>query len=191
MLLYVLLTLPVSFLESAYRNFYMGISRAFFKEIHGTGFVRFLTDKNPSITHLQVGNTAIRQSDGTGRAALTDVNTRIRGYLPTALLFSLILAGSLAWKRKLTDLLLGFTVITLFVMFKQWIHILYVYSVNSYLNLYSFGSYQKKVIEFGYENLITTVGPSLFVVLLIWLILTLRGNSISQLLQAEKNQTNS
>ncbi|MBK6446403.1 MAG: hypothetical protein IPF81_14235 [Bacteroidetes bacterium] len=79
MLLYVLLTLPVSFLESAYRNFYMGISRAFFKEIHGTGFVRFLTDKNPSITHLQVGNTAIRQSDGTGRAALTDVNTRIRG----------------------------------------------------------------------------------------------------------------
>ena len=142
MLLYVLLTLPVSFLESAYRNFYMGISRAFFKEI------------------------------------LTDVNTRIRGFLPTALLFSLILAGSLAWKRKLTDLLLGFTVITLFVMFKQWIHILYVYSVNSYLNLYSFGPYQKKVIEFGYENLITTVGPSLFVVLLIWLILTLRGNSI-------------
>ena len=102
------------------------------------------------------------------------------------LLFSLILAGSLPWKRKLTDLLLGLTVITLFVMFKQWIHILYVYSVNSYLNLYSFGSYQKKVIEFGYENLITTVGPSLFVVLLIWLILTLRGNSISQILQAEK-----
>jgi hypothetical protein len=99
-----------------------------------------------------------------------------------------MLALPLATKKKALQFLSGLAMITLFIMLKQWIHILYTYCKNPFLELYSFSSFQKRMIEFGYENLIKTPGPTLFIVLLIWFSISFRSGGVRQLLNFENGE---
>lgn len=179
---YLLLAIPFHFIEVSYSKFYISISKVFFGSINETGVVRFLPDKDGVTVAIQVANSKVRQADGTCPAVVTNANTRLRGYLPMILLVSLILAMPIGGKRKALNLLSGILLVTLFIMFKQWIHVLYTYSRNPFLELYSFAPFQKRMIEFGYENLVKTPGPSLFVVMLIWLSVALRSDGMGKLL---------
>ena len=184
--LYVLLTLPFGFLEKSYTKFYISVSKVCFTKIHDTGFVFFLPGKDDSNITLQVGNKAIRQEDGTFRASISEVNTRIRGYIPTALLFALLLATPFGWKRKIINLFWGISFITLLVMLKQWIHLIYIYSLNPYFQLYILTPDKKKTLDFCYENLITPSGPSLFIVMIIWFILAVPSGFFRAIITGEK-----
>lgn len=184
--LYILLTLPLSFLEKNYTKFYISVSKACFTKIHDTGFVFFLPGKDNSNITLQVGNKAIRQDDGTYRASISEVNTRIRGYIPTALLVALLLATPFGWKRKIVNLILGISFFTLLVMLKQWIHLIYIYNLNPYFQLYILTPAHKKSLDFCYENLVTPSGPSLFIVIMVWFILAVSSGFFRAILSGEK-----
>ncbi|MBP6428113.1 MAG: hypothetical protein KA430_11035 [Bacteroidia bacterium] len=174
--IYLLLSLPFRFLENAYRNFYISTATNLFQSTHENGYVRFLKDKNPEIVQVQVANKTTPLPNGRFEAAFTDVNIRLRGYISTAFLLALIASSSTGKRRKLAELLIGFFAISFFVFVKQWIHILYILISNPFLKLTDYSAGQEKFIRFVYENLIAPSGPTLFVVFLIWLILSFRKN---------------
>lgn len=186
LLIYIILALPVVAIEKTYTTFFSKTSSFFLGSFFETGFARYLTNSDPVTVHVQVGNKANKTTENTVRVALTDVKTRIRGYLPTILFVALILASPIPWRPKLLKLFFGFFLLTAFVLFKQWIHILFVIDQNPFLSLYTFNSFEKKVVEFGYTNIITTVGPSLLVAVLIWVLLIYRRKEMSLLLNPNK-----
>ena len=97
-IIYGLLSLPLSFYDEVYGNFYRKVAEVFFSKFRETGFVKFSECKEPAKTHINVGNYALVRPDGSCDTATADINTRYLGFIPTILLISLVMASPVSWK---------------------------------------------------------------------------------------------
>ena len=177
-LIYALLAAPFSFYDETYGKFYRKYGDRFFHRFHGNGLTIFSEGEEKFKTHVDVGNYTLVRADTTVDTVLSVVNTRSIGYLPTVLLISLIISSPVSWKRKLMALLLGFVLLTSFIMFQLWILIIHLCAHNKSLNLYDFSKGQKNVIDFTYNGIVVSGGFSWFIVVAIWLLVTIRKDDL-------------
>jgi hypothetical protein len=177
-IIYVLLTAPFSFYDEMYGNFYRSCGKLFFDRFHGNGIARFTEGSEKKITRIDIGN--ITQLDATGQLKTAWVNTETRGfgYLPTVLMIALVIASPVSWRRKLIALLAGVSLVTLLVMFRLWLQIMYLCEQFPWLNLYQFGDTQKKIIEYVYQAIVIPINMALYFVIIVWLLVTFRKEDL-------------
>lgn len=172
--IYGLLAAPISVYDETYGKVYRKVAEVFFTKFRENGFTRFREWKEPAQTHVNLGNSTMIRPDGTSRVAFTDVNTRYLGYMPTILLISLVLASPVPWKRKLIALVAGLILVTLLVMFKQWIALLWLSEQSQWLQLTNFSGTTLKVFNFTNTIISDSASTVLYFVVAIWLLVTFR-----------------
>jgi hypothetical protein len=151
-----------------------------FHHFLGTGIGLYNESKDAKTTNIQIGNLSLLDKNKQLKAGSFDVNTRYRGYIPTVLLISLVLASPVPWKRRLFALIAGLILITAFIMLKQWIHLVFICQQIEWLKMDDFSARQKSITEFVYLNYINTIGPSLFVTVVVWLVVTFRIDDLKK-----------
>ena len=177
-MIYVFLTAPFPFYDGMYGKIYRSCGSLFFDRFHGNGIARFSEGSEKKVTRIDIGN--ITQMDANGQLKTVWVNTETRGfgYLPTVLLISLVIASPVPWRRKIIALVVGVILVTLLVMFRLWLQILYLCEQFPWLNLYDFGETQKKIIEFIYQAVVIPINMVLYFVIIIWLLVTFRKEDL-------------
>lgn len=110
--------------------------------------------------------------------AIADVNLRYRGYMSTAYLIALILASPISNKRKLFASITGIIILTAIIMFKQWLHLLYMCEQASWLSLYEFTPRERSRIEFLFNNFANYSGSTLIMVIPVWLLSCFRRDDM-------------
>ena len=181
LVIYGLLVLPLSF-DTSYAKFYRVCGKQFFGKIQGKGFVMFNESKGKYDTRIIMGNYAQVLPNGKAAVVSRPLSVHYMGYMSTILLVSLVLATPIVWKRKLVSLIIGLVLLTLFIMFKQWIHLLFLNISNPWLRLYQFNDAQKTIIEYLYPKLADSLGTSWFVVVVIWLLISFRKDDLKMII---------
>jgi len=75
---------------------------------------------------------------GTGaRGTIPGMNSRLMGYLPMAFAATLILATPVNWKRRVVGLCLGMALMSAFVAFDVWLHLMDVWTDATPLGIYA------------------------------------------------------
>src|SRR6185436_15531588 len=171
---YALLALPLRTYDEQYGKFYRSVSTSLFAKFGDSGLTRFRGTADKKVTNVYVGNYAQVQEDKTTRTAISDINTRYRGYMPTILFIALVIATPLPFRRKMFVLLFGLFLVTAFVMVKQWIHLQYICEQNPWLNLVEFSDSGKRNVEFFYNTFVAYISPTLFLVVAIWMAVSFR-----------------
>ena len=184
--IYALLALPLSFYDQLYGDFYRKIAGSFFNTFRETGLVRFKEGAKPEITHINIGNKDLPRGPGGAIKTLPiDINTRYLGYLPTILLISLVVASPVPWKRKLIALALGLALVTLLILFKQYISLLWRCDQNPWLQLTDYGDKGKALLNSTYHFIAVTSSSVLYFVVAIWLLVTFRLDDFLNKIVAE------
>ena len=184
--IYGLLAFPFSFYDQLYGDFYRKLAGTFFNTFRETGLVKFREGTKPELTHINIGNRALPRGPGGAIKTLPiDINTRYLGYLPTILLISLVLASPVPWKRKLMALALGLALVTLLVLFKQYISLLWRCDQNPWLQLTDYGEKGKTLLNSAYRFIATTSSSVLYFVVAIWLLVTFRLDDLRNKTVAE------
>ena len=177
-LVFGLLVAPFTFYDVTYGKFYRSVCKSLFGKIKETGFARFSQTKTPEEMHIEIGNAAQRQSNGMTNTAIADVNLRYRGYMSTVFLIALIIASPITTRRKIFSALAGLAILTGILMFKQWIHILYMCEQVSWLALYDFTPHEKQRIEFLFNNFANYSGSTLIMVIPVWILVCFRKSDL-------------
>lgn len=172
--IYGFFSVPFSFYDDAYGKFYRKVAVVFFKKFRDKGLVVFRETKDPCKTWVDIGSYAIVNPDGTLNTAAIKINTRNLGYFPTILLISLVLASPVPFKRRLIALITGLILVTLLIIFKQWIALLWLCEQNSWLHLTNFTGTGKKLLIFFNSFISVSAGTVLYFVFVIWVIVTFR-----------------
>ena len=172
--IYGLLSAPLSMYDEAYGTFYRKVAGKCFGKFRETGFVRFFEMKDPAMTHTNMGNALLRLPDNTFDTAAIDINTRILGYLPTILLISLVLASPVPLKRKLFALAAGLILVMALIIFKHWISLLELSEDNPWLKLTQFTGMTKKIFVFTSSFISKSSFTVPYFVVGIWLLVTFR-----------------
>jgi hypothetical protein len=174
LLIYGLLSAPISYYDEAYGQFYRKIAEIFFSKFRDNGFVKFKEWKEPVTTHVNLGSYALVRPDGTSKTVTNDINTRYLGYIPTILLFALVIASPVSWKRRLIAMAVGLVLVTFLIMFKQWISLLWLCDQYPWLQLTSFTDTGRKILNFTYRFISVSSSSVLYFVVAIWLLVTFR-----------------
>jgi hypothetical protein len=174
LLIYGLLSVPLTYYDATYGKFYRKVAGMFFSKFRESGFVLFKEWKDPATTHVNIGNFALVRPDGSSNTASVDINTRYMGYIPTILLLSLVLASPVPWKRRLIALATGLILVMFLIMFKQWIALLTVCDQFSWLQLTNFTGTGKKLLTFANTFISVSSSTVLYFVVAIWLLVTFR-----------------
>ena len=174
LLIYGFLSLPFSFYDETYGMVYRKVAGVFFSKFRDNGSVVFREWKEPAMTRVNIGSYAIVNPDGTFHTAAVNINTRYMGYFPTILLIALVLASPVPWNRKLFALAAGLILLTLLIMFKQWIALLWLCEQNTWLRLTDFTGTSKKLLTFLNTFISDASSTVLYFVFLIWFIVTFR-----------------
>jgi len=173
-IIYGFFSLPFSVYDEAYGSFYRKVAGDFFSTFRETGFVKFRELNDPAYTHLDIGNNALVNAEGYGTAAGVNTNTRYLGYIPTILLISLVLASPVSWRRRLIALAAGLIPVTLLIIFKQWISLLWLCEMNPWLQLTHFTTFSKTILAFTNTFISSSPSTVLYFVVAIWLLVTFR-----------------
>jgi hypothetical protein len=176
--IYLILVAPFSFYDEFYGKIYRGIASPIFNHVGGNGFTRFTEVKDKAITLVNLGNSTQIKKDGTAETTYGLLNVRYLAYLPTVLLISLILASPVPWKRKLISLVAGLLLVTAFIMFLQWLFIMFLAVRAPWINLSGITEAKTNFINFGYKYLVDMPGFSRFLVVVIWLLVTFRMDDL-------------
>lgn len=178
-LIYGVLSLPFSFYDASYGKFYRKMAGSFFSSFRETGFVRFREMPDPAKTRVNLGNKLQIRPGGKAHTAFVDINTRYLGYIPTILIASLALASPVPWKRRLIALAAGLILVTLMIMFKQWIALLWLSEVSPFLELTHFTGLGKKILTFLNTFIAESSSSLLYFVVGVWLLVTFRISDFS------------
>jgi hypothetical protein len=166
--------LPITYFDNVYGKYYRAVSNRVFKNFGEHGFAFFKETKDKTITHFEIGNSTQVLSNGYTPTATFDFNTKSRGYIPTALLISLILSAPVSLRRKTIAILVGMVMITALIMVKQWYNILYMAIQKKELALFNFSESEQERIMFIYNNYTNYSGPTLILAVAIWMLVTFR-----------------
>lgn len=122
-------------------------------------------------TRMTLGNRDLTDSSGNGRAVMIDLDTRSIGWVPTALTVALILATPVPWRRRGWALLWGLLLIHGFILFslQTWI-----WNESPGLSLTTLSPFWKEIVDDLEYTLVTQLGASFSVPVLIWIVVTYR-----------------
>ena len=128
-------------------------------------------------TQIMLGNLAFMDRAGHGPAKLLGFDSRSEAWVPTALTMALILSTPIPWRRRVGALFFGLILIHCFILFciQTWI-----WDESSELSLWAINPFWQTVLDSLVYNLITQIGISFFVPVLIWVFLCFRPTDWQQ-----------
>ena len=175
LILYGLLAWPWPWAVRSYSAAYRTVANGAFGSFGSEGVVRF--QANPHVSRGMDTNLTVRkrQSQLMGTTAH---NPRLTGYLPTALLVSLVLATPIPWVRRIKALFWGLLLVHLFVYLRLEITLLHWFSADGPWAIYSPGPFARSVLSGAHE--IGVVSPMMTFVapVIIWIIATVRQKDL-------------
>ena len=168
-IIYGIFSLPITYFDEVYGKLYRATCKMLLQRINVNGYAIYSPGESAEFTQINLGNIKLIDKNNQIKTAVTTLNTHRRAYVPTVLLISLVLASPISFLRKLTGTVLGFILISGFLLLKQWVHLLYICTQNDWLKIYEFTEKRKKLIVYIYTDMVGYIGPSLFAVVLIWM----------------------
>lgn len=174
LLIYGVLSFPMPLTDKGYGSFYRALCKPFFNTFRTNGFVWFSTGSKDAYTQVNIGNYNQVNKRGQTTTSMTEVNTRFRGYLPTILFFSLLLASPVPWRRKIFSAVIGLLLLNLLILFKQWLGLLSICFENPWLQLFSPAGLKKEIFLVLSKIFIKASGTLLYFTVAIWALVTFR-----------------
>ena len=175
-LIFGLLILPWPGWDELYAQYFRTLGEVAFSRDGNQRLVRFEANPSPAdhatlTTRLTLGNRELMGEDGKGRGEIVDLDTRSLGWVPTAMTTALILATPIRWSRRGWALLWGLLVVQGFILFslQTWI-----WNQEPGLSLLALPPWLKQVVDDLQYTLVTQLGASFSVPVLVWLLVTFR-----------------
>jgi hypothetical protein len=103
---------------------------------------------------------------------ILDIDSRGIGFIPTALLCSLVLATPLSWKRRSLALVLGLIAVHTLIFTALQTSIWDLSDDSTGIGLIQFSPFWKTVVSSVEETLVTQMGTSFVAPLMIWAIVS-------------------
>ena len=182
-LIFVLLILPWPGWDQLYAQYFRGLGEMVFSRDEGQRLVRFRPsppEQNSAAltTRMTLGNRDLMDANGKGRGEIVDLDTRSIGWVPTALTAALILATPIRWRRRGWALVWGMLLIHAFILFslQTWI-----WNQEPGLSLLTLPPFLKQIVDDLQYTLITQLGASFSVPVIIWLLVTFRREDLERL----------
>jgi hypothetical protein len=126
----------------------------------------------PLDTEIVVADLGPKVADGRVKARLLRLDSRGVGWIPTALLFSLILSTPVPWKRRVWSLCLGMAAINAFIVFTAAVYI-WNESVAPLGEGATATAWFVRWVGAGFEDtLVVQLGASFVVPSVLWLLVT-------------------
>lgn len=110
------------------------------------------------------------------------LKVQYRGYAPTVLLCSLILATPVTWLRRCIALAIGWIVLQTWIALSVCLLVLKAYVTPGDLMLYQWGDTSRSVLSFITEVISTSTATQFAVPVLVWVLVTFRASDAAKLL---------
>jgi hypothetical protein len=181
-LIYGLLLLPWPGWNKLYGHAFRAIGNAVFAGDGGKRVLYFEAHEQRQgfstvDTRITIGNRDLVDSTGKGLAALLALDTRSIGWVPTALTVALIAATPTPWRRRVWSLLCGFLLINAFILFSVAV---YIWNESTTVSLVILSPFWKQIGDGLEYTLITQMGISFTIPVLIWIAVIFRRENLSQ-----------
>ncbi|MCE0523398.1 MAG: hypothetical protein LV480_10865 [Methylacidiphilales bacterium] len=175
-----LLVLPWPGWNAAYSGYFRALGQAVFGHQDEQRIVRFVPYHEQHgfsslDTQMTLGNRALADSTGKGKAESVTLDTRSIGWVPTALTMALILATPVPWRQRAWALLWGLLLIHAFILFSLQTWIWYA---SPDLSLLTLSPFTKSIVDGLEYTLLTQLGASFSVPMLIWILVTIRRENL-------------
>ncbi len=178
-------------LATAYGKYFRTIGEATFNGMKGgIGIVKF-TESEGAYGDEYTSTILLANKKQVQAAANKGTNVEVRknfvnhhriGFFPLLILFSLILASPVPWKRKLILLVVAFGIMTLFTLFRQWLLILNDFHKNyETLQVLQFSSFWADFLHNARQLMVFNIVISGMVATFLWGILTFRKADIQRI----------
>jgi hypothetical protein len=126
-------------------------------------------------TDMIVSNRALVSNSGQGEAEIVNLDSRSIGWTPTALTIALILATPVSLKQRAWALLWGMVSIHVFILFTLQVAI---WNQSPAVSLIDFSPFWKTMVDALNNTLITQLGASFSVPVVIWILVTIRRENL-------------
>jgi len=178
--IYGLLIVPWPGVNELYARYFTSLGQmAFFREgeKREVQFVSHTTQHGFTTltTQMIISNRSQVDENGKVRALMVDLDTRSIGWVPTALLIALVLATPVPRPRRIGALFLGLLLVQGFILFSIQACI---WNKSTDLALFSVTPFWKYLLDGLDYTLLTQMGASFSVPVLIWLLVTFRKQDL-------------
>ena len=169
-LIYTLLVLPWPGWSALYSRYFQALGRAAFVRDDGQRIVTFEPYQDPADPRLDA-RAIVSNRDRPGKKVYMPFDTRGIGWIPTALTASLILATAVPWRRRLWALFWGLFWVHLFILVSVGVHL---WRNSDRVGLVTFSEWGLYIADGFDYTLVTQLGTSFSVPVLIWILVTFR-----------------
>lgn len=174
-LVYALLIAPWPGFNAAYGKYFRALGQTVFSREGVERLLRFEAvpaELNHVLdTRIALANRDQLDREGRGPVRYLELDTRGMGWVPTALLLALVLATPVGWRPRGWALLWGLIAVHLFILFSVAV---YIWNSSTELSLLTLTPFWKQVAGGLEETLVTQMGASFVVPVLIWILVTIR-----------------
>jgi hypothetical protein len=174
-LVYALLVAPWPGFNAVYGKYFRAMGQAVFARDGGRRLVRFepvpAELRHVLDTRIALADRDLLDRNGAGPVRYLEMDTRGIGWVPTALAMALIVATPVPWSRRGWALLWGWFVVHAFLLFSTAV---YIWNASFQLSLLPSSPFWQQVTDGLVETLVTQMGASFVVPVLIWIVVTLR-----------------
>ena len=126
-------------------------------------------------TRIALANRDQMDREGRGPVRYLELDSRGVGWVPTVLTFALIVATPIPWLRRCWALLWGMLTVHGFILVSVAV---YIWNNSTDLALLTVAPFWKQIIAGLEETLITQMGVSFVVPVLIWILVTIRRQDV-------------
>ena len=176
-LIYGLLILPWPGFSDFYGASFRNVGDELFGEKDSHRVLYFESDRETRglaalDSRIVLENPERTNETGKSPAVYLGLGTRSIGWIPTALIIALVLATPIPWKRRALALLWGLLLVQLFIIASIEI---YIWNESTRVSLNVLGPFWKAIADAVEYTLITQLGASFSVPVLIWIVVTFRS----------------
>jgi hypothetical protein len=176
---YALLIAPWPGSRDLYSSYLRSVARLVLAENNSRRILRFeevpLAKRNHTLdTRITVANRQQLDASGSGRAVMLDLDSHGIGWVPTALLIALIVATPVTWTRRTWALLWGLLALHAVILVSIQVYIWNQSDTTSGLDLIVLTPFWKTIVSGLEETLVTQLGASFAIPVLIWILATFR-----------------
>lgn len=182
---YGLLTAPWPGLQEAYSSAFRSAGQSAFQKFGPRGKVKFLALENPTRTSDSEITTGVI---GDRRIGYSSISPRILGFVPTAEVIALIIASTVAWRRRLLAILMGTVAIHLFIYARLWLLIRIWYSGETPWQQYHPTETTLSILKRANEIINISPTAGFVIPVLIWIAVTFRSSDWERILHRQKQE---
>ena len=131
-------------------------------------------------TRITIGNRSLIDNNGKGPATILGLDTRSIGWIPTALVIALIVATPIPLRRRILALLCGLLLIHAFILLSV---AAYIWNESTNVFLVALSPFWKQIADAFQYTLVTQMGISFTMPVLIWILVTFQEYDRKHLLR--------